>query len=97
MPKFDDEAPTSKTARKTTKKAAKKVVDDLTEITGIGPKMKAELKKIGITAFKQLAVMKAADVNELAEKISTNAARIKREKWVTSAKACHREKYGERV
>jgi len=79
-----------KVAKKTSKKVQtkKKVVskDDLTQINGIGPKIKTLLYKNGITSFAQIAALKAADVRTLADKLGNFRDRIKRDEWVKQAK-----------
>ena len=85
-----------KVAKKTTKKTAKKVQvkkkkvavkkDDLTEINGIGPKLKALLYKNGVTSFAQVAAFKAADIKSLDDKLGNFHGRIKRDEWVKQAK-----------
>ena len=43
------------------KKSAKKGVDDLTKIEGIGPKVAKVLKEAGITTFEELSAATAGD------------------------------------
>ena len=79
-----------KVAKKTSKKAQTKkqatAKDDLTQINGIGPKIKTLLYKNGITSFAQIAALKATDVRTLADKLGNFRDRIKRDEWVKQAK-----------
>jgi len=72
----------SKSASKSTQKAQ----DDLTKITGIGPKMQERLHKEGIKTFKQLAALNEKAVSTLEENMKL-VGRITREQWVKQAKA----------
>lgn len=81
-----------------TKSAPKKKAsgpDDLTKIKGIGPVIQRQLKKMGITTFEQIAAFKAADIRRVGEELGTFPDRIKRDKWVQSARKLHKEKYGD--
>ncbi|MGH1426899.1 MAG: hypothetical protein ACRBEE_03105 [Arenicella sp.] len=60
--------------------------DDLTLISGVGPKLKEKLYHEGITQFSQIAAWKAADIKQFDEKLSFKG-RIKRDEWVKQAKA----------
>ncbi len=68
------------------KKATASAKDDLTLISGVGPKLKEKLYNEGITQFAQIAVWKAADIREFDDKLSFKG-RIKRDEWVKQAKA----------
>lgn len=59
--------------------------DDLTLISGVGPKLQEKLHKEGITRFEQIAVWKAADIEEFDEKLSFKG-RITRDEWIKQAK-----------
>ena len=60
--------------------------DDLTLISGVGPKLKDKLYNEGITQFSQIAAWKANDITTFDEKLSFKG-RIKRDEWVKQAKA----------
>jgi len=60
--------------------------DDLTLISGVGPKLKEKLYAAGITQFAQIAAWKAADIRAFDDKLSFKG-RIKRDEWVKQAKA----------
>ena len=69
--------------------------DDLTKIKGIGPVIQRQLKKMGITTFEQVAAFKAADIRRVGDELGTFPDRIKRDKWVQSARKLHKQKYGD--
>jgi len=60
--------------------------DDLTEINGIGPVIAGKLNAQGITTFKQVAELTAADVERIDGELNFKG-RIEREEWVGQAKA----------
>ena len=61
--------------------------DDLTAINGIGPKIEKVLNKLGIKSWEQLACMSAAEVTMVDQALEDFPGRIKRDKWVSQAKA----------
>jgi len=61
--------------------------DDLTAINGIGPKIEKVLNKLGIKSWEQLACMSAAEVTMVDGALEDFPGRIKRDKWVSQAKA----------
>ncbi|MFZ5667926.1 MAG: helix-hairpin-helix domain-containing protein [Pseudomonadota bacterium] len=65
--------------------AAPAVPDDLTRMTGIGPKMAAMLAEQGITRFAQIAAWTAEDVARL-DKALKLMGRIDREAWIAQAR-----------
>ncbi|HSF66016.1 MAG TPA: hypothetical protein VLA67_01160 [Nitrospiraceae bacterium] len=71
--------------------------DDLSKIHGIGPVFARSLNKMGLYTFVQIARWKPEDIAKIAKKLYTAPDRIKREKWVASAKRQHFEKYGEKL
>lgn len=85
------EEPKKAPAKKKNVKAAafkktNSVKDDLTLISGVGPKLKEKLYSQGITQFEQIAAWKAADIRQFDDKLSFKG-RIKRDEWVKQAKA----------
>ena len=81
--------------------AAKSIPDDLELLKGVGPKVKALLKDMGITSFEDVASWTAADVAEIDSKLGVFAGRISRDNWVDQAKllsagdvAAFEKKYG---
>lgn len=69
------------------KAAPKSVIpDNLELLKGVGPKLNALLKTLGITSFEQVANWSAADVGEIDARLGTFAGRISRDNWVDQAK-----------
>jgi len=64
---------------------AEVATDDVSLIAGIGPKVKAQLAKEGITSIKQIAVMDDATIFALDEKLGLKG-KSKKENWVEVAK-----------
>lgn len=71
--------------------------DDLTEIRGIGPAFERALNSIGIMTFRQIAQWDSTAMQQIAAKLETVPDRIKRDKWIASAKKLHEQKYGKRL
>src|ERR1700761_2604042 len=59
--------------------------DDLTRLTGIGPKLSAALAERGVTRFAQIAEWTADDLAELDAALSLKGRAV-REAWVAQAK-----------
>ena len=64
--------------------------DDLTAINGIGPKIEKVLNRLGIKSWEQIATLKVAEVKQVDEALVDFSGRIKRDEWVTQAKAIMR-------
>jgi len=90
-------AAATKTAAKKKAPATKRVVDDLLLINGIGPSFQKTLKKAGITSFQQIAVLNPQRIQELADKIGISPDRIRKDRWVQSAKREYSKKYGKKI
>ena len=60
--------------------------DDLKRISGIGPKLEAVLKGLGVTSVSQIAAWKDADIARFDKELGFEG-RIKRDDWVGQAKA----------
>ena len=97
---------TSKTARakigssKSKAKSArnKKVVDDLQLLTGVGPAFAKHLRKAGITSFQQIVDFGAKKkLDDLADLIDVGTDRIRRDKWIQTARREHYRKYKQRI
>ena len=58
--------------------------DDLTRIKGLGPKLSATLRGMGVTTFAQIAAWTPEDVAAMDEKLSFKG-RIEREGWIAQA------------
>lgn len=64
---------------------AETVVDELTRMTGIGPKLSAALAERGVTRFMQIAAWTAADLAKVDAELSLKGRAV-REAWVAQAK-----------
>ncbi|WP_105371917.1 5' DNA nuclease [Neorhizobium huautlense] len=82
------EASTVAKAKKavTGKPAAVSGADDLKRISGIGPKLEAVLKGLGVKSVSQIAAWKDADITRFDKELGFEG-RIKRDDWVGQAKA----------
>lgn len=72
-----------------------RAVDDLIDISGIGPKLKEVLHGLDITTFRQIALLDQAGIDRLSEHLGDFKDRVEREDWVGQARELHRAKYGE--
>ena len=68
-------------------------VDDLKEISGVGPKLEEKLNSIGVYKYEQIANWKKENIEEFDELLSFKG-RIERDEWVAKAKELHKEKHG---
>lgn len=66
-------------------------VDDLKEISGVGPKLEEKLNSIGIYKFEQIANWTEENIKEFDELLSFKG-RIERDEWLTKAKELHEAK-----
>jgi predicted flap endonuclease-1-like 5' DNA nuclease len=69
--------------------------DDLKLIVGIGPVLERMLQRLGISTYRQIARWSERDVDEFDAKLPEFPGRIRRDEWVTQARALHQSKYGE--
>jgi predicted flap endonuclease-1-like 5' DNA nuclease/regulator of replication initiation timing len=60
--------------------------DDLTELKGVGPAIARALHAAGITQFSQIAAWTESDIDSIAPRVKATAARIKKNRWVETAK-----------
>jgi|GEM_PF-37567 len=60
--------------------------DDLTQLSGVGPKLSEKLNEFGVYKIKQIANWSRANVEEFDEQLSF-PGRIDREEWIKQAKA----------
>lgn len=65
--------------------AAKAVVDDLTRLVGIGPKLAVSLSELGVTSFAQIAAWSADDLQSIDQLLSLKG-RADRDAWIAQAK-----------
>ena len=59
--------------------------DDLTRIKGLGPKIAALLRGLGITRFEQIAAWSEADIARIDPQLGAFQGRIVRDNWVEQA------------
>ena len=79
------EAKAKKPAPTKEKKVAVKVVDDLKQLSGVGPALEKKLHAAGVKSFEQIAAWTAKDAEEINEKISSKG-RVEKEGWIDQAK-----------
>jgi len=71
--------------------------DDLKLIVGVGPILERMLYQIGITTYRQIARWTERDIDEIDARLPEFPGRIRRDAWVTQARALYQSKYGEPV
>ncbi len=81
MPAAKRKAP----AKKSAAKSASGIQDDISLISGIGPKIKAQMTKAGFPTLRSIASMTKADIAK-AEEVLSFDGRIEREEWIEQAK-----------
>jgi predicted flap endonuclease-1-like 5' DNA nuclease len=59
--------------------------DDLTRLKGVGPKLSARLKELGVVSFAQIAGWSEADLAGIDAQLGTFAGRPVRDSWVEQA------------
>lgn len=69
--------------------------DDLKLIVGVGPVLERMLQQLGIATFRQIAYWSEREIDEFDAKLPEFPGRIRRDAWVTQARALHQSKYGE--
>ncbi len=69
-------------------KAASKpaIPDNIELLKGVGPKLVAQLKSLGITSLDQIANWTSADIADIDPKLGVFTGRIGRDNWVDQAK-----------
>ncbi len=72
-------------------------VDDMTEISGIGPVLQQTLNGLGIHSYDQLARLTPADIERFGPELGPHKSRILREDWIGQAQRLHEQKYGSKV
>ncbi len=68
--------------------------DDLKLIVGVGPVLERMLYQLGITTYRQIARWTQRDIDEFDARLHEFPGRIRRDLWVTQARALHQSKYG---
>jgi predicted flap endonuclease-1-like 5' DNA nuclease len=69
--------------------------DDLKLIVGIGPVLERMLHQLGITTYRQIARWTERDIDDFDARLAEFPGRIRRDGWVTQARALHQSVYGE--
>ena len=64
-------------------------------IFGIGPVLERMLQQLGVATYLQVARWSERDIDEFDAKLHEFPGRIRRDAWVTQARALHQSKYGE--
>lgn len=68
--------------------------DDLKLIVGIGPVIERMLYQMGIASYRQIARWSERDIDDVDARLPEFRGRIRRDGWVTQARALHVSKYG---
>ncbi len=68
--------------------------DDLKLIVGVGPVIERMLYQLGVASYRQIAHWTDRDVDAFDARLSDFPGRIRRDQWVTQARALHASKYG---
>ena len=68
--------------------------DDLKLIVGVGPVIERMLYQMGIATYRQIARLTEHDIDEIEARLREFPGRIRRDVWVTQARALHVGKYG---
>ena len=69
--------------------------DDLKLIVGIGPVLERMLHQLGITTYRQIARWTERDIDDFDARLAEFPGRIRRDAWVTQARALHQGLHGE--
>ena len=68
--------------------------DDLKLVVGIGPAIERLLHQMGIGTYRQIARLTERDIDMIEAKLAEFPGRVRRDVWVTQARALHAAKYG---
>ena len=68
--------------------------DDLKLIVGVGPVIERMLYQLGIGTYRQIARWTERDIDDFDARLAEFPGRIRRDAWVTQARALHVGKYG---
>lgn len=69
--------------------------DDLKLIVGVGPVLERMLQQLGVLTYRQIAHWSERDIDAFDARLPEFPGRIRRDAWVTQARALHQSKYGE--
>ena len=68
--------------------------DDLKLIVGIGPVLERMLHQLGVSTYRQIARWSERDIDDFDARLPEFPGRIRRDAWVTQARALHQSKFG---
>ena len=71
--------------------------DDLKLIVGIGPVLERMLYQLGVTSYRQIANWTEREIDEIDSRLPEFRGRVRRDAWVTQARALYQSKYGTSV
>jgi predicted flap endonuclease-1-like 5' DNA nuclease len=71
--------------------------DDLKLIVGVGPVLERMLHQLGVTTYREIARWSDRNIDEFDARLAEFPGRIRRDGWVTQARALHQSKYGEAI
>jgi predicted flap endonuclease-1-like 5' DNA nuclease len=60
--------------------------DELTRLKGVGPKLAAQLRDLGVSSFSQIAAWSEADIDRIDGQLGRFQGRIRRDNWVEQAR-----------
>jgi predicted flap endonuclease-1-like 5' DNA nuclease len=60
--------------------------DDLKRIKGVGPKLEALLKSLGVTRYAQIAAWDDAEIERIDARLGAFQGRIRRDDWPAQAR-----------
>jgi predicted flap endonuclease-1-like 5' DNA nuclease len=69
--------------------------DDLKLIVGVGPVLERMLHQLGVGSYRQIARWSEREIDDFDARLAEFPGRIRRDGWVTQARALHASKYGE--
>lgn len=59
--------------------------DDFTRMKGVGPKLAARLRELGVTSYRQIAELTPADADALDARLGAFKGRMSRDRWIEQA------------
>lgn len=60
--------------------------DELTRLKGVGPKLAAQLRDLGVSSFSQIAAWSEADIDRIDGQLGRFQGRIRRDNWLEQAR-----------
>lgn len=71
--------------------------DDLKQINGIGPALEGKLNAAGISSYRQLVQLSAAEIERIESEVIHFSGRIGRDDWISQARGLYASKSGAAV